>query len=181
MLPDSTFTFNIPGLRNSGPDHWQSQWEAQSPTEFSRIEQDNWQAPDCTQWTATIETQLAAFDTARVVLTGHSVGCAAIVQWYARYRRTLRGALLVAPSDVDHPAYPPYITGFSPLFLAPLPFPSIVVASSNDHVVALDRARYFAACWGSQFVELPLAGHIEGKSGFGAWPEGLQLVRSLAG
>ena len=171
--------FTIPGLRTSSPDHWQSHLERQYPEKFTRIHQDNWAQPDCETWIKRIDRVLADYQTQQTVLIGHSVGCAAIVKWFEKYKKPLKGALLVAPSDVENPHYPTYITGFSPLYLQALPFPSIVVASTNDHVVQPDRARFFAQCWGSDFVILPQAGHIEDKSGFGEWPQGLQLAEKL--
>ncbi|WP_017730116.1 RBBP9/YdeN family alpha/beta hydrolase [Nafulsella turpanensis] len=172
--------FIIPGLRNSGPDHWQSIWEKRYPEQFKRIEQDNWQKPDCSTWIQRIEEVLRHARPEEAILVGHSVGCAAIVHWFRQYGRPIKGALLVAPSDVDRPDYPSYITGFAPIPLEPLPFKSIVVASTNDHVVRLKRARYFAECWGSEPVELKGAGHIEPKSGYGEWPEGLELLKRLS-
>lgn len=82
-------------------------------------------------------------------------------------------------SDVDKPSYPKYITGFSPLPDQALPFPTIVVPSTNDHVVELGRARLFASNWGSELVVLENAGHIESKSGYGAWDFGLELIRRI--
>ena len=38
------------------------------------------------------------------------------------------------------------------------------------------RARAFADAWGSRFVEIGAAGHINGDSGFGEWPEGEQML-----
>ena len=171
--------YNIPGLRNSGPDHWQSHWEKNYPAEFTRINQLNWQEPECGAWIQQIEQKLLPADQSQTTLIGHSVGCAAIVHWYAKFRHRIKGALLVAPSDVEKPDYPSYIKDFSPLPLEKLPFKTIVVASTNDHVVDLDRARYFAGCWGSELVVLENAGHIEGKSGYGDWKEGLELLRRL--
>ena len=63
--------------------------------------------------------------------------------------------------------------------LEKLPFNSMVVASTNDHVVSLKRAEFFADCWGSELVVLEKAGHIEPKSGYGAWEEGLDLLKQL--
>lgn len=170
---------NIPGLRNSRPDHWQSLWEAAYPEKFYRVNQENWEQPDCQTWTTRLEQELQQFDLNDVVLIGHSVGCSTIVNWHHRFGKTIKGALLVAPSDVDNPNYPSYITGFSPLPLQKLPFPTIVVASTNDHVVNYERAVHFATCWGSKLVTIENAGHIEPKSGFGDWNDGLKLVDEL--
>lgn len=168
--------FNVPGLRNSDAAHWQSLWEKEHPEQFTRIQQENWLEPECSAWTQQMENTLSTARLEEAILIGHSVGCAAIAHWFARYQKSVKGALLVAPSDVERPGYPTYIKGFSPMPLTKLPFKTIVVASTNDHVVALERARYFADCWGSGFEILPEAGHIEGKSGYGAWPEGLELL-----
>ena len=171
--------FNIPGLRNSGPGHWQSIWEEEHPGQFIRIQQDSWQKPDCSTWISRMDEVLRNEKLEEAILIGHSVGCAAILNWYKQYGGKIKGALLVAPSDVDSPSYPSYITGFAPMPLERLPFKTIVVASTNDRVVKLKRARYFADCWGSELVELKGAGHIEPKSGFGPWPEGLALLEQL--
>lgn len=171
--------FNIPGLRNSDASHWQSIWENKYPKQFRRIQQHNWHEPECSSWVQQIEATLSGERLENAVPIGHSVGCAAIVQWFARYGKPVKGALLVAPSDVDRPGYPSYILGFSPMPLEKLPFKSIVVASTNDHVVDLERARYFANCWGSELEILPNAGHIEGSSGYGNWEKGQELLRRL--
>lgn len=134
---------NVPGLRNSGPQHWQSEWEKTNPTKFIRVQQENWEAPNKELW---VKALLELIETIHepVVLTGHSVGCATIVHAAAQQGEKILGALLVAPSDVESENYPTYITGFSPLPLRKLPFLSTVVASTNDHVVTLERARYFS-------------------------------------
>lgn len=171
---------NVPGLRNSSPGHWQSLWEKNDPEHFQRIAQEDWESPTCGPWTAQIDQYLKPLSLKDVILVGHSVGCAAIIHWYFKYKKIVKGVLLVAPSDVESSSYPKYIRGFSPLPLHKLPFPSIVVASTNDHVVHLDRAQHFANLWGSKLVVLEEAGHIEEKNGFGAWPQGLELLQELS-
>jgi predicted alpha/beta hydrolase family esterase len=91
----------------------------------------------------------------------------------------VHGALLVGPSDPDGPNYPVGPTGFSPVPLQRLPFPSIVVASSDDPFVTAARARQYADAWNSRFVLLENAGHINVASGYGAWPEGYALLSAL--
>jgi len=54
-----------------------------------------------------------------------------------------------------------------------------VVASSNDPYCPVRTAGAYARSWGSEFVRLPNAGHINIDSGFGAWPLGLALLQSL--
>lgn len=169
----------IPGLKNSGPEHWQSYWERQYPQLFRRVEQDNWQEPEREAWVMRLGEIAGSGMPGNLVLVGHSVGCATILHAVHRYGWKLKGALLVAPSDVDHPNYPTYIKNFSPMPLQRLPFPTIVVASDTDHVVSLQRATDFATAWGSRLVVVPAAGHFLPKDGFGPWPEGLPLLQEL--
>ena len=86
---------------------------------------------------------------------------------------------MVSPSDPEGTNFPAAAKGFGPIPLIRLPFPSIVVASDNDPYVAPDRAQAYAAAWGSRFVLLAGAGHINAQSGLGTWPEGDHLLASL--
>ncbi|HNJ93864.1 MAG TPA: alpha/beta hydrolase, partial [Ferruginibacter sp.] len=58
-----------------------------------------------------------------------------------------------------------------------LDFKSIIVASSNDVWVSLDRSTYFARCWGSELINIGEAGHINSASGHCQWHEGLALLQ----
>jgi predicted alpha/beta hydrolase family esterase len=116
-----------------------------------------------------------------VVLAAHSLGCALVAHWAGRSRHLakVRGALLVAPSDVEAPSYPAGTTGFAPMPLNQLPLPSILVMSTNDVYVTPDRARHFARAWGSRLVDVGPKGHINSASGLGMWPEGFAWVEEL--
>ena len=86
----------------------------------------------------------------------------------------------MAPVDVDAVADVfDAVKSFRPVPLVRLPFPTIVVASDDDVYVTRERAETFARAWGSRFVALPRAGHINGDSGFGPWPEGRALLDVL--
>jgi predicted alpha/beta hydrolase family esterase len=91
----------------------------------------------------------------------------------------VRGALLVAPSDVESPRYPKGTEGFSPMPLSRLPFASIVVSSSDDEYVTPARAAAFARAWGSRLVEAGALGHINSDSKLGMWPLGSKLLDEL--
>ena len=166
-----------PGLGNSGPDHWQRRWGGRMAN-ARFIEQDNWDAPVLADWVARIHQEIM-FSTRPVVLIGHSMSVGAIVIAAKTLADTkVRGAFLVSPPDFEADTIPPEALPFKPP-TDPLPFPSLVVASTTDPLVSVDRARGFAADWGSDFVLAGDAGHINAASGHGPWPEGLLQFAEL--
>ena len=169
----------VPGLWNSGPEHWQSYWERER-TDCRRVVQANWDTPRRGDWVAALEGAVAEAG-GPVVLAAHSLGCALVAHWAgaSRISSKVRGALLVAPSDVEAPSYPPGTEGFAPMPLARLPFPSIVVLSTDDQYVAPARAALFAHAWGSRLVDAGAKGHLNSSSGLRGWPEGFALVEEL--
>lgn len=169
----------VPGITNSGEDHWQSRWEREFPDSFRRIIQSEWNEPAVEDWIATIEAAVRLHDPSNVVLAAHSLGCVAVAHWSRRYGTQVKGALLVAPSDCETEKYRSSFnsTGFAPVPLDKLAFPSIVVASTNDEWVAFDRAKHFADAWGSEFVDVGEKGHINASSGHGDWNEGFELLK----
>jgi predicted alpha/beta hydrolase family esterase len=168
----------IPGLFDSGPDHWQSHWERTIPG-AERVEQTDWERPTLGDWTASLMEAVRRKPGA--VLVAHSLGCALVAHLASiRGDRGIAGAFLVAPADVNRqgPAGR-LLEGFSPIPRPRLPFPSMVVASRDDPYVEIDRARAFAQGWGSTFIDLGRAGHINVASGHGPWPKGRALLRDL--
>lgn len=168
----------VPGLGSSGPEHWQTLW-GQQHTEFVRVEQRDWETPVCSDWVATLDKAVMQHEPAHVVLVAHSLACATVAVWAKQYKRRIKAALLVAPADTEAEGFPHGPTGFKPIPLEPLPFHSIVVASTNDPYVTEARARQFAKAWGSEFVSIGEAGHINTAGGFGEWEEGLDLLKRL--
>lgn len=169
----------LPGLWNSGPQHWQTLWENTHP-QWIRVEQRDWERPHRDDWVDTLEQAVRACSEPPYLIA-HSLGCALVAHWsQAKTGSRVAGAFLVAPSDVDAPSYPEGTHGFKPMPLAPLPFRSLVVASSNDEYVTIDRARQFADAWGSELVIIGDAGHINSASGLGNWPMGAELFRRFA-
>jgi predicted alpha/beta hydrolase family esterase len=87
--------------------------------------------------------------------------------------------LLVGPSDTEADSYPPGTSGFKPVPLFKLPFPSIAIMSTNDPYVSNVRATLFAEKWGSELVNIGNAGHINTAAGYGDWEEGLKYLKQL--
>jgi uncharacterized protein len=170
--------FIIPGLGNSGPEHWQTFFES-SGSNFKRINQQEWDAPECAGWIETIDKALAGYDPATVILIGHSLGCTTIAHWAVQYPKKIKGALLVAPSDIENPLYTFPATGFAPIPLAKIDFKTIVVASQDDPWVSPERATLFANKWGSELINIGKAGHINAASGYGKWETGLEILKKM--
>lgn len=166
----------LPGLGDSGPDHWQTHWEAEYG--FTSVRQREWITPDAAEWVATLNTAIQS-DPTPALLVGHSLACNLIVRWSMAHTGPVAGALLVAPSDVEAPVYPAGTTGFSPMPMARLPFPAIVVASSNDDYVSVERSRQFAEAWHADYVLLENRHHLGSTARLGLWPEGLALLDRL--
>jgi uncharacterized protein len=168
----------VPGLGNSGPEHWQTHFENLADN-FYRIEQQESDAPNCKDWITTINKKVVEFDPLSVVLIGHSLGCATIAHWAAKYKQQIKGAMLVAPSDLEAPQYTFPATGFAPMPKEKIDFKTIVVASANDVWVSLERAQFFAKIWGSEFINIGNAGHINVASGHTNWDEGITILKTL--
>lgn len=168
----------VPGLGNSGPDHWQTHWQRSHP-EYVRVEQADWDNPDFTDWLAQLDAAITAC--ARPpVLVAHSLACALVGHWVTRHAGELHGALLVAPADVDSESHtPPETRGFRPMPLARFACPAIVVASRDDPYVDFGRAMHFAARWQARFVDAGPLGHINAASNLKDWPLGRGLLEEL--
>jgi predicted alpha/beta hydrolase family esterase len=171
----------LPPLGDAGPEHWQRYWQRAEPG-MRRVEQDDWEAPRCVDWCVRLAEAVRG-ERRRVVLVGHSTACALVAHWAGRASALelalVRGALLVAPSDPEGPRYPPQPTGFAPMPLRRLPFRTIVIASTDDEYVTVDRARAFADAWGSRLVLVGAHGHLNSASALGMWDEGRALLASL--
>ncbi len=171
----------VPGWHGSPAEHWQSHWQQVLP-ESARVEQDDWLLPERQAWIAQLESQIAA-DQRPVVLIAHSLGCVTVAHWAAQASAAVlarvRGALLVAPADVERQDCPTALLNFAPMPTQRLPFPSVLVGSSNDHAADAQRALLFAQQWGSTAVILPQAGHINVQSGHHRWEQGFAWLYQL--
>ena len=166
-----------PGLGSSGPLHWQTSWEKEQP-HFKRIEQSDWDFPQCADWVTRIEEEIKHAGE-NVIIVAHSLACIALAFWARETSLKIKGALLVAPADTERADFPKEPRGFSPIPLQGLNFPSILVASVNDPYITLERCEHLAAKWGSRFENIGAAGHINASSGLGSWPEGKVFVEEL--
>ena len=161
----------IPGLGDSGPDHWQSRWQKKLST-ARRVEQRDWDAPKRADWETTIVREISRSDRP-VVCIAHSLGVAALLHAAVRVSDKIAGAFLVAPaSDSALLEAPGVDKAFLPTPRARLAFPAVVVGSSDDPYADLLFARNLALDLGATFIDAGPAGHINAESGHGPWPEG---------
>ena len=167
----------VPGIGNSGPEHWQSQWETRHAA-WVRVQQLDWDTPVCLGWLKPLEA--AAREAGpQALIAAHSLGCLLVVHWLARTSLKIAGVMLVAVPDPNGPNFPTRAVGFAPVPRARLSCPSMVVASIDDPYGTFEFARQYAESWGSRLVNIGKAGHINGASGLGEWGEGQGLLHAL--
>lgn len=170
-MPAASTILIVPGLGNSGPDHWQS-WFEQQLEGCVRVEQEDWDDPHLPRWAGAVRR---ALDRAvhPVWIVAHSFGCLASIHAASDFQDRIAGAMLVAPADPDK---------FNVLSLLPESapdFPSVLVGSSNDPWCSLMKASWLAERWDSLFINLGACGHINSASGFGPWLDGLDIFAKL--
>ncbi len=169
----------VPGLGNADEGHWQRRWQ-EKMANAQWVEQDNWTKPKFDEWTDTIERRIV-MATRPVVLVAHAVGVAAAVHTAQRLADTkVRGAFFVCPPDLDEDGnVPKAAKAFANVPRDPLPFPSLLIASSNDDTCSVEKAADLANAWGSDFHVAGEVGHVNVASGHGPWPEGLMMFTRL--
>ena len=174
----------VPGLRGHVDDHWQTHLAARlgtvrtvQPLEHDKLSR--------RARVAALDTVLTAVH-GPVVLVAHSAGVLTTVHWAQNPTRSVQGALLATPADVETPLPEPHPTrkqlesgGWLPIPRRVLPFPSILAASSNDPLARYRRVTGLAEVWGSRLVDLGEVGHLNPASGFGYWAHAETLVREL--
>ncbi|MFZ2306001.1 MAG: alpha/beta hydrolase [Rhodoferax sp.] len=177
----------IPGLRDHVAEHWQTLLEARLATirpvrSVPPLETDKL---SCAARVEALERAMASIS-GPIIAVAHSGGVIMLVHWAQKYQRSLQGALLAAPPDFETPlpaGYPPLnalnTNGWLPVPRVPLPFPSLVAASTNDPLARLNRVKTMAREWGSTLVNVGAVGHLNPASGYGAWPLAEQLIARL--
>ena len=156
----------VPETGVLSPDHWIERWSGKLST-AQRVEAGE---PLATVARLAAQAQSA---TRPVVLIGHSTGViAAALAAPALGSANVRGAFFVAPPD--EPTLRTLDRGLWPaLPRAPLPFPSVLVASASDPWAPLAESQALAQGWGAEFIDAGEAGRLDDASGHGPWPDGL--------
>lgn len=169
----------LPGLGDSGENHWQSYWLRKFENSIKLV-QDNWNQPKREEWLEKLNEAILKLD-GPTILVAHSLAVSMVLHWMSAHTNSnIIGALFVAPADVDSPEHAPeVIWNFAPIPTIPLNFPSIVISSENDPYISLERAEYLAQKWGSDFVNIGQKGHINSESNLEYWEEGQLILQQL--
>ena len=176
----------VPGLRGHVEDHWQTKLAAKLPhallvPSFDRAKR------DLAGRVADLH-HVIQHAGAPVTIVAHSAGVLTTLHWARQHHLPVRGALLATPPDLARPLGPDYPTltqleqsGWLPIPTTPLPFPSILAASTNDPLSDFDNLRTLAQTWGSHFIDIGPVGHLNPASGYGDWPGAEALLHILRG
>lgn len=176
----------VPGLRDTVAQHWQTLLAERLRCVVS-VPPMGREDLSCAARVAAIEAAAQAID-GPIVAVAHSAGCIMLAHWAQVSRRPLWAALLAAPPDFETPMPEGYPTldalhagGWLPVPRKPLPFRSIVAASSNDPLGSFERVSALARDWDSELLPLGDVGHLNPASGYGDWPQAQDLIRRLGG
>ncbi|HEX5966871.1 MAG TPA: alpha/beta hydrolase [Intrasporangium sp.] len=188
MMPREphTTTVIVPGLRGHVEDHWQTLLAAKLPNavvvpSFTRDKR------DLAGRVADLHQVISDANTP-VTIVAHSAGVLTTVHWALRHDLPVRGALLATPPDLARPLGPLYPSlaelqdsGWLPIPLAPLRFPTIVAASTNDVLGDVEHVRAMARAWGSHLIDIGPVGHLNPAAGYGEWLGAEALLGILNG
>ncbi|AYM09342.1 RBBP9/YdeN family alpha/beta hydrolase [Agrobacterium tumefaciens] len=172
-----TEIIHLPGIGDSVELHWHTLWEKADPA-IRRFAPTSWDEPDLSDWIAALEKAVGAAQTPPI-LVAHSLACLLVAHWPQVSDLQIRGAMLVAVPDPQSPAFPPQAMSFADAPQGKFRFPSLIVASTNDPYGSLPYLQMRAEQWGSDLTIIGAAGHINGQSQLGDWPEGLALLRDF--
>lgn len=160
----------VPGLYNSGSQHWQSCWHRHY-ADWQRVEQKEWDHPDLERWVEPILALLSQSSEPQT-LVAHSFGCLASLYAAQLMPEKIRSLFLVAPADPD------ILHVNTALVAQKAAAPGRIFASTNDPYMSVERLKYFNESWQLPLYILGQWGHINAESGLGEWPEGVQLLES---
>jgi uncharacterized protein len=177
MKSSETDILIIPGYEGAGPIHWQRRMVGKLST-ARIVDQPDWLHASLSLAVAHV-VQSVSEAQRPVVFVAHSLGNLLVAQSVpalasAGLVERVKGAYLVAaPAARGLAELVAVDPAFANIPRDPLPFPSVLVASSNDPFATLEEAADISAAWGSKLIEAGAQGHINTASGHGPWPEGM--------
>ncbi|MUZ65001.1 alpha/beta fold hydrolase [Agrobacterium vitis] len=173
-----TEIIHLPGIGNSGESHWHTLWEDADPA-IHRFTPTSWDEPDLSDWVTALEEAVRAVQTPPI-LVAHSLACLLVAHWHQVSDLPIRGAMLVAVPDPESSVFPSQAVSFADTPQQKFRFPSLIVASTDDPYGSLPYVQKRVEQWGCDLKVIGAAGHINGQSELGDWPEGLSLLKEFA-
>lgn len=168
----------LPGINNSGPRHWQSVWES-CLLGAKRFKPHSWDKPRLKDWELALSTAVQHAND-QTILVAHSLSCLLVAHWsQSADTRRIAGALLVAVPDPDAPNFPREAATFKNPPNSPLPFPTLVIASTDDPFSTVAHSTRRATAWNAGLVVAGALGHMNEASNMGYWPEGRALLAAF--
>ncbi|RHX85230.1 RBBP9/YdeN family alpha/beta hydrolase [Leptospira stimsonii] len=176
-------TFLIPGISNSGPEHWQTHWEKLHG--FKRIQQEDWENPFYSVWEESLVRQIERTEgSENSILIGHSLGCLLIAKALGRLSNRIRGVFLVAPPDPNSAVFPKGLEEFGEFPQKSLGTQGLLLFSENDPYSKTEFSENLGKLWNLETINLGELGHINAQSQLGNWDSGFQIfsawVRSIS-
>ncbi len=177
MKSSETEILVIAGYEGSGDVHWQQRLIAKLSS-AKLVEQDDWLYGSLQNAVDAI-VKAVGISQKPVVFVAHSAGCSLVAHAVKALKlagtlEKVKGAFLVSAPD---PEILKTLAKIDPSFAAVprevLPFPSVLISSSNDPFCSQAISKQLAVDWGSEWLDAGEAGHINTASGHGPWPEGL--------
>jgi predicted alpha/beta hydrolase family esterase len=174
----NTETIILPGIGGSGNDHWQTLWK-QRGMSGPVFEPSSWDTPDLDDWAAALERAVRSTKHPPLLIA-HSLACLLVAHWGAKQACPIAGAVLVAVPDPDGPLFPRAEAGsFTFASRKPLPFPALIIASTDDPYGSVCYAQQCAVEWEAGLIVAGAVGHINSDSGLADWPFGAALVEAF--
>jgi predicted alpha/beta hydrolase family esterase len=171
----------LAGMEQPGSGHWLSRWNEELD-DCRPVDLGLWSSPNRNAWVTALN--LAIRDADRpVVLVARGLACHAVAWWAAlerpAYGAPVAGAMLVAPPRIDTASEDLRLISFGPAAKVLLPFPSVVVASRNDHRMDYAGAQALARLWGSHSVDGGEIGSANDAADLGRWGHGRDILNWL--
>jgi predicted alpha/beta hydrolase family esterase len=98
-----------------------------------------------------------------------------------KYTANILGVFLAAVPDVQSVNFSEVILGYQTPPLEKLPFPSLILVSTDDPYSSIDRAAYFSRNWGSELISIGDLGHVNTDSNLGKCFQGKDLLNKFMG
>jgi predicted alpha/beta hydrolase family esterase len=168
----------IPGINNSGPQHWQTFWEHQYG--FTRIKQEDWDHPVFEEWKDNLVESIESNKYKKNnILIAHSLGCLLTVKSLSTIQDYIGGLFLVAVPNPDTAFFSGQLKTFRDIPCENLKIPGYLVYSGNDEFSTTDFSIKYGKIWGLKTINAGRLGHINGDSNLAGWEEGYKLFTRL--